>query len=600
MARILLNKIWTELGKVWKELESIHPQEKNTELTPVSGSDLAKFINQRLHRRNQQTSTTLTPVLNENDLLPFSFFRTGLQAGKSVCCLVRRISKPEDLDKLIKVAKDDPILRSRLLKWYSFDPITEQDEFKTKAPTVDLPYASGFLVGGDYLLTNRHVVEDLLTNCDVEEQKKLFSEFSAVFNYEADPHRQESDPELLTRSNKYKFDHTFWVTSPNPDLDYVLLKLKPLDGESAIVKFGKVNLAKILEEEVAPSISTDMLAADSHLKANIEAGFVTLIETKNIDGDPIHMIEHPGGRPKQVVVFNNRLVQIYKNCLEYDTDAEPGSSGSPLFNTDWQVVGIHQAALLDEKSNDHKVKGYLGIRIDSILADLKEQSSDNPELQNFLKGLWVDPTTPRPKPRAFILAGRPRRSVLGDDYAKLEKKAMENLRDSIIAQMNDLDSDVSVVPISVDPTNESSEKAAIKQTIQDINQQRNLQQQDELAIELLVNSSDPSESKSKDSWIKLYYDAGNVRAQKLALSLQTFLKQDNLPFSVSALPDSYTNTRGLRFCRDVNLPAVVIFVGDLANASDRVYLEKIQQDPGNASVLATSLTKGILNALKGL
>jgi hypothetical protein len=225
------------------------------------------------------------------------------------------------------------------------------------------------------------------------------------------------------------------------------------------------------------------------------------------------------------------------------------------------VVGIHQAALLDEKSTPRKVKGYLGIRIDSILADLKKQSSDHPELQNFLKGLWVNPTTPRPKPRAFILAGRPRRSVLGDDYAKLEKKAMENLRDSIIAQMNDLDSDVSVVPISVDPTNESSEKAAIKQTIQDINQQRNLQQQDELAIELLVNNSDPSESKSKDSWIKLYYDAGNGRAQKLALSLQTVLKQDNLPFSISALPDSYTNTRGLRFCRDVNLPAVVIFVG---------------------------------------
>ncbi|MHC5759989.1 trypsin-like peptidase domain-containing protein [Nostoc sp.] len=598
MDRILLNRIWDEL-KIWDVLQSIQSQQKNIALTPVSGSDLAKFINQRLHRRNQETSKTLTPVLNENDLLPFSFFRTGLKAGKSVCCLVRRISKPEDLDKLITAAKDDSILRARLLKWYSFDPITEPDKFKTKAPTVDLPYASGFLVGSDYLLTNRHVVEELLTNCDVVEREKFISEFSAVFNYEADPHSQESDPELLARLKKYKFDHTFWVTSPNPDLDYALLKLKPLDGKSAIVEFGKVNLAKILEEEVAPSISTDMLAADSDLKANIEARFVTLIETNNIDGDPIHMIEHPGGRPKQVVVFNNRLVQIYKNCLEYDTDAEPGSSGSPLFNTDWQVVGIHQAALLDEKSNSRKVKGYLGIRIDSILADLREQSSDNPELQNFLNGLWVDPTAPRPKPRAFILAGRPRRSVLGDDYAKLEKKAMENLRDSIISQMNDL-VDASVVAISVDPTNESPERAAINQTIQYINQKRNPEQQGELAIELLVNNSDPSESKSQDSWIKLYYDAGNRRAQKLALSLQTVLKQDNLPFCISALPDSYTSTRGLRFCRDVNLPAVVIFVGDLANESDRAYIEKIQQDPSNASALATSLTKGILAALKGL
>ncbi|HYX13875.1 MAG TPA: trypsin-like peptidase domain-containing protein [Nostoc sp.] len=584
MAKILLNNLLGGVGKLLRILESIdskkgEPQEKNIESTRVSGIQLADLINQRLRRRFEKANPH---VLNENDLLPFSFLEKGRDAGKSVCCLVRRISKPEDLDKLIEAANSEPILRATVLKWYKIDPITEPGKFKTNATTVDLPYASGFLVGGDYLITNRHVVDD----------KNLLPEFRAVFNYEAKFRRQEGDPELLAGLDKYEFDPTFLVTSLNTDLDYVLLKLKPLDG-----KFKGVNLAKNLAGEIAPEVSTQTLA-DSALKDNLEPEFVDIIQTKNfISADPIHMIQHPGGRPKEIVVFNNRLVNFYENFLEYDTDAEPGSSGSPLFNTDWQVVGIHQAALLDEKSDEVKVKAYLGIRLDRILADLKAQSSGDSELRDFLDK-YVDRTTPPTQLQVFILAGRPRRSLLGEQNAKLEKKAMEHLQKSIIEEMKRSDPGVRVVPITVAQTNESDERAAIKQTIQDINTLRNSGQQGELAIELLINSSDTRNSRPPS--IKLYYSAANDRAKKLAESLQTVLQKDNPSFDISTLPDSYTSTRGLRFCRDVNLPAVVIFVGDLANASNRAYIEKIQQDPATRSVLATSLTKGILNALKVL
>jgi V8-like Glu-specific endopeptidase len=572
MAKILLNNLLGEVGKLLHLLESIdsqknEPQDKNIESTRVSPIELADLFNQRLRRRFE---TANPHVLNENDLLPFSFLEKGRDAGKSVCCLVRRITREEDLHKLSEAAKNELTLRATLLKWYDIDPITNPAQFKTKAPTVDLPYASGFLVGGDYLLTNRHVVDD----------KNLLPEFRAVFNYEAKSRSQEGDPELLARLDKYEFDPTFWVTSPNTDLDYVLLKLKPLDGQ-----FNGVNLAKTLAGEIAPELTTKTLA-DSDLKNHLEQEFVEIIQTKNfISADPIHMIQHPGGRPKEIVVFNNRLVNFYKNFIEYETDAEPGSSGSPLFNTDWQVVGIHQAALLDDEM---KVKGYLGIRIDSILADLRKQSLGDSRLQDFLKFLDADPTTPRTQPKVFILAGRPRPLVLGDDRAKLEKKAMEDLREAVIAQMNHLDPNVNVVSIS---TNESQEKVAIKNTIQDINQRRNPKQQGELAIELLVTSSDIPNSRPRS--IKLYYSAANDRAKKLAESLQKVLKKDNPSFDISALPDSYTSTRGLMFCRDVNLPAVVIFVADLANAGDRAYIEKIQQSPANAAKLATSIANGI-------
>jgi V8-like Glu-specific endopeptidase len=583
MARIVLNKIWDELKKIWVELGSLKEEEIDLEVTRISGGNLATLINQRLRLRSQNL---LKQVLNENDLLPFSFFEGGQKAGKGVCCLVRRITNLKDLDRLIEDAKNQPRLQAILLEWYLVDPVREPNSFREKALTVDLPYASGFLVGGEYLLTNRHVVE----------HKNLLREFRAVFNYEADSRRQESHPELLARLDKYEFDERFWVTSPTEsDLDYVLLKLKPLNGKSVSVSFKGVNLAKTLEGAIAPGLTKQNLAHDPDLKASLDEAFVTLVETKDfISADPIHMIQHPGGRPKEIVVFNNRLVNVYENFLEYETDAEPGSSGSPLFNTSWQVVGLHQAALLDTNSPERKIKGFLGIRMDSILTDLRAQAPNEPDLRDFLEK-YVDRTAPPTQPQVFILAGR-RRSFLKED-AELERQAMENLRRAITTELERRDPTVRAV--SVAGHSEQPHLDALKLAIQEINQQRNPeQQQGELAIELLTNRSGTPTARSHG--ITLYYSAANPRAQQLAQCLQSALKAVSpLPF-IGALPDSYTSSRQLAFCREVNLPAVVIYVGYLDNASDRAYIKGLRQNPAAAKSLATSLTEGILAALKEL
>lgn len=596
MARILLNDLLGEIGKLLS-LQSSVPQEQDItiESTLVSGEQLANLINQRLQQRQQKNSQNLAPVLNDNDLLPFSFFDAGKKAGKSVCCLVRRIHKSEDLAILISAATD-PLLRATLIKFYGIDPIEEPTQFQIQAPNIYLPYATGFLVGGDYLLTNRHVVQD----------KNNLDEFCAVFQYETDFRQAQSTLKILEKLDKYKFDPTFWVDSE--ELDYVLLKLKPIEDKSAGAQFDKVDIAQTIEGVIVPFVPKQILDTDSDLRAKINSEFSEFIARINfISPDPIHMIQHPGGRPKQVVVFNNRLVNVYENFLEYDTDAEPGSSGSPLFNTDWQVVGIHQAAIIDvDENNKRKVKGFLGVRMDCILADLRKQSLTDSSLPNAIKlqlqdflDTYVDQKIPEKKPQIFILAGRQRKSLFAANDANLEIKAMENLRESIITEMQILEpnEDVFVVKRTSGKL-ENTDKEALKQAIQDINKQRNPAQQNELAIELLVNKS--GVTKNRPFSIKLYYNPGNNRAQKLALSLQKLLKQDSPSFDICALPDSYTNTRGLDFCRKVNLPAVVIFVGDLDNQGDRKYIQKLQESPENAGSLAKSLAQGLLSALTAL
>ena len=74
--------------------------------------------------------------------------------------------------------------------------------------------------------------------------------------------------------------------------------------------------------------------------------WVKLIEAlgKAEPGDPINIIQHPLGGWKQIALRNNRVIAIpedRKDFLYYETDTERGSSGSPCFNDQWEVIALH-------------------------------------------------------------------------------------------------------------------------------------------------------------------------------------------------------------------------------------------------------------------
>lgn len=76
-------------------------------------------------------------------------------------------------------------------------------------------------------------------------------------------------------------------------------------------------------------------------------GFCRLIATtgKVLDGEYLNIIQHPEGQPKQVALRENRLLARVDNFLHYETDTAPGSSGSPVFNDQWEVVALHHAGV---------------------------------------------------------------------------------------------------------------------------------------------------------------------------------------------------------------------------------------------------------------
>lgn len=68
-------------------------------------------------------------------------------------------------------------------------------------------------------------------------------------------------------------------------------------------------------------------------------------------GDYLNIVQHPGGGLKQVSFRENRLIDESEGFLVYETDTEPGSSGSPVFNDQWVLVGVHRRSLarIDEQ-----------------------------------------------------------------------------------------------------------------------------------------------------------------------------------------------------------------------------------------------------------
>lgn len=98
------------------------------------------------------------------------------------------------------------------------------------------------------------------------------------------------------------------------------------------------------------------LSATAKASANgallADYGFRPLIgeEGKVRIGECVNIIQHPEGREKQIVLRESRLVDLpdipgMEAYFHYTADTERGSSGSPVFNDQWEVVALHHSAV---------------------------------------------------------------------------------------------------------------------------------------------------------------------------------------------------------------------------------------------------------------
>lgn len=157
---------------------------------------------------------------------------------------------------------------------------------------------TGFLVAPGLLLTNHHVFPSA---ADAEASLALFDCELDLMGFERPMTTFALEPDR------------FFIADARLDFALVAVGTEPLNGPGRLDDYGWLRLS--------PEIG----------KIN--------------EGEPITVIQHPNGRPKQIALRDNRLLSIGPDHLTYESDTAPGSSGAPVFNDSWQVVGLHHSGV---------------------------------------------------------------------------------------------------------------------------------------------------------------------------------------------------------------------------------------------------------------
>ena len=161
-------------------------------------------------------------------------------------------------------------------------------------------YGTGFMITDRLLMTNHHVLET------VHKARHATVEFD---------YQRGVDGYVLP-VREFKLDPgTFFHA--NETLDYAIVAVDPTINENV------------------------SLEDYSFLELNPRLGKITLNE-------PLNIVQHPLGEIKQIVLRENRLLDLPVEpdfVAHYEGDTEPGSSGSPVFNDAWEVVALHHSGV---------------------------------------------------------------------------------------------------------------------------------------------------------------------------------------------------------------------------------------------------------------
>jgi len=212
-------------------------------------------------------------------------------------------------------------------------------------------FGTGFLIGENLVMTNNHVI------ASKNDAKRSYIEF----NY------QEDENEIPTNSTAFSLDpDKLFITSRNLDFTIVYANSTSYDGRNNLSDFDYLELIE-------------------------DIGKLQV-------GERVSIIQHPNGERKQVALRNNEVVDIFDQFVHYQTDTQPGSSGSPVFNEDWEVVALHHSGAPQRDNNGNILTkdgriwnewegeeaiswiGNEGIRISSIIKHLRLNASENQKI----------------------------------------------------------------------------------------------------------------------------------------------------------------------------------------------------------------------------
>ena len=103
---------------------------------------------------------------------------------------------------------------------------------------------------------------------------------------------------------------------------------------------------------------------------------------KALRAERLNVIHHPNGDRKRISIRENRMVAEDDTWLRYTSDTEPGSSGAPVFNDQWEMVALHHGAIPRRNRAGRRLTGYManeGVRVSQIIRRLTATTDPAPK-----------------------------------------------------------------------------------------------------------------------------------------------------------------------------------------------------------------------------
>jgi V8-like Glu-specific endopeptidase len=169
---------------------------------------------------------------------------------------------------------------------------------------------TGFLIGPNLLLTNQHVLQN----------ENYVKHAVARFDYRTDDTGIVSQP-----GRPFEFEPGFYFSSSADKLDYALVRLQ------------KQPLPPRPGAKLDVPLMDLVLAGDHRGYLVMKADFIN-------DKARVNIIQHPDGDPMKAVMTQNYVRKdMSASRVQYVADTMGGSSGSPVFNSKWEVVALHHS-----------------------------------------------------------------------------------------------------------------------------------------------------------------------------------------------------------------------------------------------------------------
>jgi Trypsin-like peptidase domain len=221
---------------------------------------------------------------------------------------------------------------------------------------------TGFLISPNQVMTNYHVVKNVL------ESDALLKETKVIFDYEAQDDdtvfegqtysvNQTKPIELFSKYCIHDFngEANLKLECINEELDYAIINLKD--------EIGNLNL------------EGNILTNANKAKGEETRGWIPLkipIDNQLFEKGSVIIFQHPEGKPQKIALGLNKIMGVSptQKRVRYNVNTMHGSSGSPVFNTNFELIALHnmgdpsfrpefnQGVVIERIINDLVAKGY--------------------------------------------------------------------------------------------------------------------------------------------------------------------------------------------------------------------------------------------------